>query len=203
MCLVFSVFLWKILIMKTLYFVIASVILCSFTAHAQFFSVTPEGLRSTEKSENTFVVIPIEGFSAHRLFERSIMFVNERRKDAKESTKGQIADEYLRFSTFEPNFIMYPNGPGVKVPIDATYDIDLKFKDGKIRLEFVDVLMKGSRNNKYQVLFSGGLFSGYIIFKKNGDIFKESVKEDIEKYFNAVVNDLVEYIKGDKKNNEW
>ena len=52
------------------------------------------------------------------------------------------------------------------------------------------------------VLFSGGMLAGYIIYKKNGKLFKEAAKNDIESYFNSYVSSLSSYLNGGG-NDDW
>ena len=54
-----------------------------------------------------------------------------------------------------------------------------------MRYEIISLDMLNQDDSKYKVLYSGGLFSGYIIYKKNGKLFKEKAKRDIENYFNT------------------
>jgi hypothetical protein len=44
--------------------------------------------------------------------------------------------------------------------------------------------------------------SGYIIFKKNGKIFKQGTKTDIENYFNGSIIILEEYLTGKAQKSE-
>ena len=52
------------------------------------------------------------------------------------------------------------------------------------------------------VLFSGGMLAGYIIYKKNGKLFKEAAINDIESYFNSYVSSLSSYLNGGG-NDDW
>lgn len=78
----------------------------------------------------------------------------------------------------------------------------MRFKDGKVRYEIISLDMT-SDDGKYRVLFSGGLLEGYIIYKKNGQLFKEGAKVDIENYFNVNINQLLNYLKGEGKMSDW
>jgi hypothetical protein len=183
--------------MRTFLILILSFVCLSINAQ---FVATPTGLRCSENQNNSYLVLTFEGISAHDLYAKSQKYVNENRKDAAASIKGNTVDEYLRFSTYAPSFIKYNNGPMTKIPINATYDIELRFKDGKVRFEFVDLKMNAGN---YDLKFSGGILSGYVIYKNNGDLFKKEAKDDVERYFNSVVSSYVEFIKGTNKNEDW
>lgn len=72
----------------------------------------------------------------------------------------------------------------------------------KVKYEIISLDMKAKTAN-YHVLFSGGLMSGYIIYKNNGKLFKEETKVDIENYFNSSLADLLKFLKGEDKSNDW
>ena len=56
--------------------------------------------------------------------------------------------------------------------------------------------MKAKKYSQY-LLFSGGMMSGYLVYKKNGKLFKEQTKIDIENYFNNNLETLKKYLIGE------
>jgi hypothetical protein len=45
---------------------------------------------------------------------------------------------------------------------------------------------------------------GYIVYKKNGKLFKEKAKTDIESYFNNTVSGLSKFLSGeDDSTDDW
>ena len=129
--------------------------------------------------------------------------MNENYKNPEEVIKGKTDGEYLKFETYVSDFLKY-NNSGVKMPIQATYTTELKFKDGKVRYEITSLEMK-SKTSDYRVIFSGGLLEGYIIYKKNGKLYKEETKLDIEDYFNSQVLNLLKFLRGenDASADDW
>ena len=173
----------------------------SLQSFGQKYMVTPNGLRDESNTEKTYLVLEANGFTANQLFDNAIKYVNEKYKNPEEVIKGKIDGEYLKFDTYVSDFLLY-NNSGVKIPIQATYTTELRFKEGKVKYEIISLEMTAKTGN-YHVLFSGGLLSGYIIYKKNGKLFKGETKTDIEDYFNWYVNDLLKYLKGEDKSNDW
>ena len=165
--------------------------------YGQNFEVTPNGLRDSRDNEKTFLVIEISG-TAKQLYDKAVKYINEKMASPKDAIKGQTEGEYLRYNTHASNFINY-NNSGAKIPISADFATELKFKDGKVRYEITDLKMQG--NKGYSILYSGGVFDGYIIYKKNGTLFKEETKQDIENYFNTEVKKFINYLKSDKNDN--
>jgi hypothetical protein len=185
--------------MKNLILIFA--IAFSLQSFGQKYVVTPNGLRDESDTEKTYLVLETEGLTAKQLFDNAIKYVNENYKNPEEVIKGKTDGEYLKFDTYVSDFLLY-NNSGAKIPIQATYTTELRFKDGKVKYEIILLDMTAKTGN-YHVLFSGGLMSGYIIYKKNGKLFKEETKADIENYFNLTVNDLLKFLKGEDKSNDW
>jgi hypothetical protein len=171
------------------------------SAFGQKLTVTPNGLRDSSDNEKTFVVLETGDMTAKQLYDNSIKYITENYKNPKEVIKGQTESEYLKFDTYVSEFLRY-NNSGVKIPIQANYTVELRFKDGKVRYEVISLDMTAKSSN-YRVLFSGGLLEGYIIYKNNGKLFKEETKEDIENYFNAEIERLTKFIKGETKKSDW
>jgi hypothetical protein len=104
---------------------------------------------------------------------------------------------------------MYYNNGGAKLSIAANFAIELRFKDEKIKYEIINLEMieddiRCINNKMHQsVLFSGGIFQGYVIYNKKGTLFKEEAKQDIEIFFNSIVKEFIDYMKGENKNSNW
>jgi hypothetical protein len=71
-----------------------------------------------------------------------------------------------------------------------------------VKYEVVSLDMTNEEGT-YRVLFSGGLFDGYIVFKKNGELFKADTKADMEDYFNTRINQLLTFLRGKNKGSDW
>lgn len=185
--------------MKNILFFVAVVF--SLQSFAQKYVVTQYGLRSSSDSLKTYLVLDIKGKSAIRLYNNAYKYINESYKNPESTIKGQIQGEYLKFETFAPDFIHY-NNSGVKIPIQANYTTELSFKDEKVKYEISSLDMIAI-NGSFRVLFSGGLFEGYIVYKKNGKLFKADAKVDIEDYFQLGLNNLIEFLEEKNESNEW
>lgn len=191
--------------MKKIIF-LAMTILLSVSAFSQNarFVVTSEGLRDANDETKDFIVIDEGNVTAKDLYDRALRYVQETYKNPDVVLKGNTPGEYLRIHTIASEFMRY-NNSGAKIPIDAEYYIELRFKDGKVRYEIGNLTMKGSgKNSSNEVKFSGGVMSGYVIYKKNGDLFKKEAKEDIENYFNTQVSQLQVYLNNSSKTeDDW
>ncbi len=172
-------------------------------AFGQTYTVTPTGMVDSADPTKAYLVIEVEGRTAKQLYGKAVQFLNETCRSAKDAIKGQTEGEYLKFETFAPDFITYKNS-GASVPIQASFTTELRFKDGKVRYEIISLEMYGmGGGRKYPLLFSGGLLEGYIVFRKNGKLFKEATKADLESYFNGRVAALAQYLKNGGAKNDW
>jgi hypothetical protein len=182
------------------FYLILSLIFCF--SFSNTITVTPEGLRAGSDPAKKYVVLKIDDVNSTELYNRALKYIYENHKDPEKSIVAKIEGNFLKFNTHVNPFLYY-NNSGIRVKIKATYTTELKFKDNKIRYEISSIKMK-SLDGKYQVLFSGGLFSGYIIYKRNGDLFKPDTKSDIEEYFNKEIVALKTFLSGDKgKDEDW
>lgn len=175
------------------------IISCSLL-NAQKLLVTPEGLKDSLNIDKSYVVINIEGKPSKDLYESVIKYINMTYKNPKEVLKGNIENEYISFETYIANFPLTKNGYA-KMNIGTKYLTTLSFKDGKIKYEISDIKMKAV-DSQYEVLFSGGAFSGYPIYNKSGELKRKETKEDIEKYFNNNIKNIFDYVSGKSKTNE-
>lgn len=168
---------------------------------SQSFVVTPDGLRDSANTINSFIVIEAPGLTAEQLYNNTIKMINKMYKNPNEVITGNLENEMIKFQTFQGAMFKYPNGY-LKVWIDAKFVTEITFKDGKAKFEIVDLDMYNSNDRKYHVLFSGAALSGYIVYNNKGKLVKESAKEDIENYFNSFVASMVPKLKGDTKD-DW
>lgn len=173
---------------------------CFYYSYSQEFEVTPQGLKDKENPENNFIVLKVSNKTASELYNESIKYINEKYKNPDKVIKGKTLNEYLRFETFEPELLVY-NNSGAKINIEAQYYTELRFKDGKIRLEILSLDMK-AKDYKYKLLFSGSIFKGYVIYKKNGKLFKKETKEDLEKYFRLHISNYLNFLTN-KTKDDW
>ncbi len=168
---------------------------------AQKFEVTSNGLRDSNDLEKSYVVISFDGKSANELFDTFIRYINENRNDAQASIKGQTSNEYLRFSTHNPNFMRWSTG--AKASISITYDTELRFKDDRVRVDFVNIKMP-STSSKYSVVFSGNKWTDYCIYDNKGNLYAKKEKQLIEDYFNIQIQHLIKYVQSDNKvDDDW
>ena len=151
---------------------IAAVLFTSYV-FSQKLVVTPVGLRDESDNEKTYIVLNIENKKASELYINALKYINKNYKNPEKVILGKVENESLKFATFVSSFIVVQNS-FIKVPIDAEYNIQLDFKDGKIKFELQNLDMYYSADGKKtRVLYTGGALEGYSIFNKKGDLKRE------------------------------
>ncbi len=176
-----------------------ALILFSSLTFAQKLKVTPNGLKDSENSEKSFVVIPVEGKTAKQLYDETVKYINKNYKSAEDVIKGKTEGEYLKFVTYAPKFISVKNGWD-KIPFNAKFTIELNFKDGKVKYEIIELEMYNDA--KYNLSFTGSGLS-FFIYNKNGELKKEDAKNNIEEYFNGNLLSLTNFIQGKSTEDKW
>lgn len=158
---------------------------------AQHFEVTPEGLKS-KSSQEPYLVLNFEGKTANELYDAAVLFVNETFKNPNHVIKSDIKDKKLRFSQIHQ---MRVSNGGAKIPVDIRFDNELSFKDGKVKYEIVALDMG-------MLQFTGNIWKCYPIWnEKNGKLRLEEEKNELEAYFNVVVQQFVDAV--NTKDDEW
>lgn len=168
--------------------VVAITLIASVSAFSQKFTVTPMGLKDETNSEKSFVVITSEGKTAKQLFDNAIKYVNVTYKNPNMVIKGKVENEYLSFITRSDFYV--ENGIS-KAPFEMTYLTEMTFKDGKVKYEITELLMKNSAG--YELTFTGGGIN-FFIFNKNGDLKKPKTKDYLENYFNLAIPKVKEFL---------
>ena len=181
--------------------ILFSLICLSATAYGQKLTVTPNGLKDANDTEKTFVVINADGKTAKELYDNAIKYINKNYKSPDEVIKGKVEGEYLKFITHVSNFLTV-NNSGAKILIDANYTIELNFKEGKAKFEVIALDMYAP-NGGYKVIYTGGVFDGYPIYNKKGELKRADTKTEIETYFNGQINTIAESLQGKGNNDNW
>lgn len=181
--------------------ILFALIAFSSITYGQKLNVTPNGLRDANDNEKSFVVVNAEGKTAKQLYDNALKFINKNYKSPDDVIKGKTDGEYLKFITHVSNFLIV-NNSGAKITIDADYTIELNFKDGKAKFEIIALDMY-AQNGGYKVLFTGGVFDGYPIYNKKGDLKRPDIKTEIETYFNGQINSLSEFLLGKSDKDNW
>ncbi len=108
---------------------ITILMLLSLNVISQEYVVTEYGLKNKQDiTKNYLVFDEMEGLSAQQLYDNAFKYINENYKNPNEVIKGNITGQYLKFITYDPDFIQYDNS-GVDIAIGAKYTTELKFKD--------------------------------------------------------------------------
>ena len=173
----------------------------SALAYGQKLNVTPEGIRDVDNPDKNFVVISSEGKTAKQLYDNALKYINKSYKSPDDVIKGKIEGEYLKIITHVDDFLIV-NNSGAKIPISANYTYELNFKDGKSKFDIIALDMY-AKTGGYKVLFTGGLFDGYPIYNKKGELKRPETKKEIEDYFNSQITGISNFLNEKTNNSDW
>jgi hypothetical protein len=169
---------------------VAIILIASVSTYSQKYIVTPTGLKDEANIEKSFVVITAEGKTAKQLFDNAVKYVNVTYKNPNIVIKGKIDGEYLSFVTSSDFYV----GSGLsKNPFVMEYVTSMTFKDGKVKLEIIELEMTFKRNPSFKLYFTGGGIN-YFIYNKSGELKKEDTKEYLEVYFNTEIKRIKDYL---------
>lgn len=171
-------------------------LLASFAMNAQYFKVTPQGLKDTNE-DKTYVVLEFPNQTKEAIYTKSIKYIHQSFKNPEHVIKSDLKNESIRYISYKPNG-MKVNNSGAKIQVDIKYAVQLDFKDGKVKYEIVDQDFGG-------FTYSGNIWKGYPIWNENnGKLRLEDEKTELENHFNTIVTDYVNYINGKTEtNNDW
>lgn len=170
-------------------------------SYGQTLVVTPEGLRNTEELEKTFVVINVEGKTAKELYDASVKYIHKTYQDPDHVIKGNIENDFLSFSTHQPNF-MTIKVSFLKLDYTIDYTCALSFKEGKVKFEITSIEMY--EKGKFPLLFKGqGALSAYYIYNPKNELKRQDAKDQIENYFNTQIALYKQQITENLANEKW
>lgn len=188
-------------------------ILCTFSAKAQF-KLTVNGFVDSTDNEKDFVVYTFDGESQEKLYTEVLKFINTTYKSPKDVI-NEVKPEMITISGFQESCISIgkvKNVLGQKMSMtggyDLKYNISLRFKDGKIRVDapsFECTGKSGTKTSRLVLQGSNGGFGTEVVtglFKKSGEPSRENAIKMLEDFFNGFCISMEKSIK-DKSNDEW
>lgn len=166
----------------------------AFNVHAQYFKVTPEGLKDTNE-DKTYVVLEFPNQTKEEVYTKTIKYIHQSFKNPEHVIKSDLKNESVRYVSYKVNGLRVSNS-GVKVPVDIKYSVQLEFKDNKVKFEITD-------QDFGMLKYTGNIWKSYPIWnEKNGKLRLEEEKNELENHFNTIAQQYVDFVSG-KNNNDW
>lgn len=141
----------------------------------------------SETGINDYIITKFDTKTQQELFSKTLNWVKETWKNPEEVLKMQIENEKLRVEGIAVNLIKVRN-----YGFNATYVIEISFKDGNYKFELVSLTAEKADYKKIPN------------FKTEKKMVKNfgTTSTDIENYFNKLNQNLTEYILG-KNVDKW
>ncbi|WP_165040958.1 hypothetical protein [Dysgonomonas sp. ZJ709] len=185
--------------MKRLYYILLAITpLFSF---GQQYVLTPNGLADSMDITKDYLVITEEDKTADELYEicRKNLYTISQNTNIK--VIGEIANEYIRYSMEVPTIAVIKK-LGVGLIAEAYFDVEIRFKDGRIRHQVTNLRMPFRGDDMNQLSLTGSKWGGWAVFDKKGNVSLKDQKLQIENYFNQSVADLLKLTENDN-NDDW
>jgi hypothetical protein len=186
---------------KIIYFLLATISISnlSFSQETEF--------KFDKEGFTDFVVTQCEGKTQAELYKKALDWVSVTYKNPKEVIKAQIENDYIRIEG-SSNSLICLNILGKKYN-NATYQIDISFKDGKYKFDVIEIRQYTEASQYSSGGWSEvGLATTEPYYNKKGEIrgvFKY-FPEFLPTYFNKLNLELKDFLLSDKipsKKSEW
>jgi hypothetical protein len=150
-----------------------------------------------------YLLIESEGATKEDLYQKSINWLKETYKNPDEVIKATFENKKVRFEPVAMDAMSH-RALGTVRYYNATYSIEIEFRDGKCK--FTPLLIS------YRVSEAGYNITEVIDFENGEDYYRRNGKlkgrtkdipESVENLLNGLSNSLTEYINNSTKKEEW
>ena len=191
----------------------SAMLVLTLNCFSQKLVITKDGFRDSSNLNNGYVVINVDGKTAKQLFDNAIVFVNKAYKNPDKVITGKIDTTSLAINGYADILIKIttmPNGKPRKKEIStilcSTYNIQLSFKNNKVKFEIIDIdFYWNTYNGKENLYFQGtkGLYGATGIYDADGNLKLLDYKACIENYFNGYIQSLMIVLAGKSNVDSW
>lgn len=163
----------------------------NFGQEIEQLKLTPSGVEP--------IVVEVDDLNASDLYKKAQNWVQETYKNPDKVLKANIENEKIRVSGFASNALWFKT-LGIRHDSDMEYSIEISFKDGKYRFEFI--IVQFYAKNGQQEMYNSSSF-----YKRNGDVRKTYIDAipSLEQTMNSISLSFYNYVSGKttKKNDDW
>lgn len=176
---------------KLLFLPLLLVSCLSFAQDVPKLKLTPTGVEA--------IVVNVDTLKADHLFKNAVNWVQETYKNPEKVLKAKIDNEKIRVDGFAKNAWWYKT-LGLKMNYDMEYSIEVSFKDGKYRFEFIVGQFYTDGGQKFYANYSS-------FFKSSGEVkgvYSEAVPS-LEETMDNLSLSFYNYVTGvkTKKDSNW
>lgn len=169
---------------------------------AQHFTLTPYGFLSSVDSATPYIVVEMQGTKGE-LFSKAKTSVTSMWKSSKDVMSFNEPDIIVvnGFSSTAAHFKKMGEHC-----LDMHYRLEIKFKDGKIRID-APVVTDLSHNHKVDWslgMGGSGMWGGTChLYDENGKCRYNDLKQNLENYFNMLIDNLISSIQSGGVGDDW
>ncbi len=174
--------------------------------NAQYFELTPNGFVNAKDPEMDYVVIDLEGKSQQQIFDGVNQSLHTIFVDPK-SVLSPVPNDMITVNAIAE--IVASMNLGAKAEFDVNYTLVFRFKDGRLRVDapsLQKMVNYDYKNTPELYLLPPGGFKAdggrFSIFAKNGKLKNELGKQNLEDYFNNLIDSVVNNF-SNPKDQDW
>jgi hypothetical protein len=176
---------------KILLFLATLICSISFAQDLPKLKLTPNGVEP--------IIVNTDSLKATDLFKKAMNWVQETYKNPEKVLKAKIENEKIRVDAFAENAWWYKS-LGIKQNFDMEYTVEISFKDGKYKFEYI--IGQFFIDGRQKVLYDYTTF-----YKKTGEVrnvYTDAVPS-LEETMNNLSLNFYDYVTGKnaKKNDNW
>ena len=179
-----------------------ALVLLVFNVHGQgkYFTLTKVGFINASDSSKNYVVLPIDGKTQKELYSIFLNKLNGLFVSPKD-VLNPVESESISVNGLAKRQVH----DTMNTAYDLNYTLVFQFKDGKIRVDhpIINKMIYYGISNYKEIYLNAGsnLFAGYTsIWNKKGLVKETAAKEELEYFFDAFIDEL---LNESKKVNEW
>lgn len=176
--------------------------------NAQRFELTPNGFVDADNPEKSYIVIPFEGKSQQDIYNLALGAIGKIFVSPKDRVSN-VEYSQININGILPN-VTYISRIGLKLPFDLYYNLIFEFKEGRMKINGLDVnkIVRVDHLGGEQFIFLSevqirrGIWDDKYIFYKNGKLCSKKYKEHIETAVNELVSGIIS-IMNEEKDSDW
>lgn len=168
--------------MKTL--LLCIILLSGNIAFAQYFELTPNGLRSKKSPDKDYITVNYPGKLAADLYKKSKDLLADRYQDPKKAITTDQANKMLIWETYIPDHSHVVQNGKVEY-ISIRYNTVMYFSEGKINFSIKDIEMLNQTDEAKNKSQKAELYP---------ELLNIEIKNSLEYYFDHHINGINNYI---------
>jgi uncharacterized protein YdgA (DUF945 family) len=157
----------------------------------QKYVLTTDGLKDSENTDRTFLVVKFPGKTAKELYDRMLKYGEKNFKAPVTVIKDQVENESVILKTNLESFISIKY-MGANTFYNVKFTTEISFKEGRIKYEVKDFEAGNARLKIPYVATKESQWYGF--YDQNKVLKMDAEKQKIEDYFDTQIKSMIEFL---------